>query len=80
MNDEIQKFLKENPPLWYYRWFPFLPRVIRNKELRMTEVIFWDCNYYSDALFSRKWYFIDVLYVMNPKWWQPNICGFKFWH
>ena len=62
---------------WYYRWFPFLPRIWRNRELKLTIILLWDCSYCVRSIGKPNLF--DVLTPNHRKFWQPPVCGFQVW-
>ncbi len=78
-NDDLIALLKmATRKPWYYRWFPFLPRFMYNKELRMLNVVCADTTTVTKSL--TKTHFIDVLVrARKGKWYHPKYVGFQIW-
>lgn len=66
-------------PKWYYRWFPFLPRLIHNKQLRLLTVLWRDCGYTAKSV--GKPHFIDYLVAHHETpWYKLKVAGFQIWY
>ena len=79
IDEKINETLKEMKISWYYRWFPFLPRFINDKELRLYTVLWRDCSYCEKAV--GKSHGIDYL-IENHKsvWYKLPLVGVQVWY
>ncbi len=77
--ESLDQMLGNWKPEWYYRWFPFLPRFVNNKSLRLFTVSWRDCSYTAKAV--GKPHLLDLLVAnYETPWYKPKLAGFQIWY
>jgi len=67
----------EGKPKWYYR-FPFFPRIIHHKGLRMVTVCWRDCSCVERSV--GKPHFFDLLIATGKSPWYKKVSGVQIWY
>jgi len=75
----LDQLLKDWKPKWYYRWFPFLPRLMNNKSLRLLTVMWRDCSYTAKAVGKQHAFDLLVAEHKTP-WYKSKLAGFQIWY
>lgn len=78
-NAELKYILQNTPVKWRYRMFPFLPRCVNNKDLRLLTISWRDCSYTVRSV-SKK-HFFDILLANHASpWYKPKLVGIQIWY
>lgn len=78
IKESITELIENTPMKLRYRLFPWFPRFIHIKELRMFEIIFGDHSVTS--VYLTKTHFIALLKRNYRKWYQPKYIGIEIWY
>jgi hypothetical protein len=77
--EALNQILSDAKTKWYYRWFPFLPRLTNNKHLRLFTLQWRDCSYATKPVGQPHCLELLIANHASP-WYKPNLVGIQIWY